>query len=124
MSINRRLSAGAPFTSSRSSGENITAFSAPISSPVRFAISLSMNICLRSPLLSFISIVRPPLFARMSMPTYPPAKPARISSASFAVLCERPKAHKKIASTALVLPCAFSPTITFRPLSGRSRSDS
>ena len=49
---------------------------------------------------------------------------ANISLRAFAVLCERPKAHKKIASTALVLPCAFSPTITFRPLSGRSRRDS
>ena len=120
--MKRRRSAGPSFTIERSSGANITTFSIPISSPEREAICRSMNIFLRSPSRSFISIRWEPVLLVSSAPTYPPAQPRIISSASREVLWDLPKAQRKTASTLLVFPSALSPTMAFMPGPGRRSS--
>ena len=115
MSMNRRRSAGPPFTRIRSSGENMTTLRQPMSSPDLDTGAPSRKMRLRSPLTSSSRMERlPPRVTRFKR-TMPSISPMRMSSASRLVRWLRPRAHKKMASSTFVFPAPLRPVNTVRP---------
>ena len=114
LSMSRRRAAAPSFMRLRSSGENSTAVSVPASSVAVFFTELTV-ICLRTPFRMTMRTVCSRSWLTISANISARSQPKPISSRSKRVRKLLPAAKMYTASRRFVLPCAFSPYMTFVP---------